>query len=130
MILEPHKWLGHRLPVLKHIRIGKQLAHGRWVVMFYHADCDVCRHTIPVYEALAMQDAFGGGPRVAFVRVPSEEPPGPPPAGLFHTHLALHGALDESHEWFAATPMAAELSNGRVIAVASGTAARNLDWVK
>ena len=130
VILEPHKWLGQRLPVLKHIRIGKQLAQGRWVVMFYHADCDVCRHTIPVYEALAMQDAFGGGPRVAFVRVPSEEPPSPPPAGLFHTNLALHGALDESHEWFAATPMAAELRNGRVIAFASGSAARNADWVK
>lgn len=146
VILEPRKWVGHRLPVLAHIvsavlsgqgaarpyrtSLSQRLAHGQWIVLFYHAGCDECQRTIPAYEALAAYDAgTGNATRIAFIRVPSD-PPTPQPPGLFHTDAALHGALDGSHEWFATTPIAVELSSGKVVAVTTGTAAMNLSWLK
>ena len=144
VILEPHKWIGRRLPVLRDIvtaasgrprqtdreTLEKWLSKGQWVVLFYHASCQECQRTIPLYEALAERDAAArSGPRVAFVRVESD-PPGPLPAGLFTTNLALHGTLDAKHEWFAATPAGVELRNGKVLAVATGKAAMNWVWVK
>ncbi len=137
VIMEPHKWIGHRLPLLRHIvslgsgkHLGRQLAHGQWVVIFYHASCDECRTAIPIYEALAAYDAgSGSATRIAFIRVPSG-PPTPAPPGLFHANTAIHGTLDTTHEWFATTPIAVKLSSGKVIAVATGTSVMNLNWVK
>lgn len=137
VILEPHKWIGHRLPLLGHIvslgsgkHLGRQLAHGQWVVIFYHASCDECRTAIPIYEALAAYDAgSGSATRIDFIRVPSD-PLTPLPPGLFDTNAAIHGTLDTTHEWFATTPIAVELSAGKIIAAATGTAAMNLNWVK
>ncbi|MGC9261109.1 MAG: MauE/DoxX family redox-associated membrane protein [Phycisphaerae bacterium] len=145
VILEPHKWIGHRLPVLTHITtaalsgpeaarpdkipLNQRLAHGQWVVLFYHAGCDECRQAIPVYEALAQREAMSGkAPRVAFIRVPSD-PATPRPPGLFHTNTALHGTLDDTHEWFATTPTAVELRNAVVMRSVGGNAALNLGWL-
>jgi hypothetical protein len=162
VILEPHKWIGHRLPVLADIisavlsrsqtarlqRAGdhrqdadatvaarlhkmpldQRLAHGQWLVMFYHASCEECRHTIPIYEALAQHEFLAGGkPHVAFIRVPSV-PPNPVPPGLFDSRLALHGTLNSGHEWFATTPIVVELRHGAVVRAVSGDAAMNLNW--
>ena len=150
VILEPRKWIGHRLPVLAHIisaslsgpgaarphgiSLRQRLAHGQWIVLFYHAGCDECRQAIPVYEALAQSEYLSGQiPHTAFIRVPSD-PPTPTPPGLFYTNTALHGTLDGtldgSHEWFATTPIAVELSDGKVIAAATGTNAMSLAWLK
>ena len=138
-ILEPHKWLGHRLPVLKDIvalgnerALGRQLAAGQWIVMFYHASCDECRQTIPFYEALAQREAMSPGApgtHIAFIRVPSDPPTAAPP-GLFHSRLALRGTLDASHQWFATTPIVVELRNGIVNRVATGAAAMRLTWLR
>jgi hypothetical protein len=162
VILEPHHWIGHRLPVLADIisavlsrsqtarlqRAGdhlqdadatvaarlhkmpldQRLAHGQWLVMFYHASCEECRHTIPIYEALAQHEFLAGGkPHVAFIRVPSV-PPNPVPPGLFDSRLALHGTLNSGHEWFATTPIVVELRHGAVVRAVSGDAAMNLNW--
>lgn len=134
VILEPHKWIDQRLPVLRHIvaqgsdkPLGKQLATGQWTVMFYHASCDECRRTIPVYEALARREALSGKtPHIAFIRVPTGS--GVPSAGLFHSSLPLHGILDASHEWFATTPVIVELKRGVVVRVVTGAAAMRLNW--
>lgn len=84
---------------------------------------------IPIYEQLATRDALlVGSLRVAFIRVPSDPPTLIPP-GLFHTRLALHGALDTSHEWFATTPAAVEIVSGKVI-VAAGYKAMSLAWLR
>ncbi len=136
VILEPHKWLHHRLPVLKDIvahgsgkPLGKRLAIGQWIVMFYHASCDECQKTIPVYEALAKREVLSGKtPHVAFIRVPSD-PLSPVPLGLFHSRLALHGTLDSSHEWFATTPIVVELRDGIVHRVATGRSAMTPQWM-
>jgi len=136
MILEPHKWLHHRLPVLGNIvaqgsgkALGKRLSVGQWIIMFYHASCDECQQTIPVYEALAQREVLSGKtPHVAFVRVPSDSP-NPVPPGLFRSRLALHGTLDSSHEWFATTPIVVELRDGIVHRVATGRSAMTPQWM-
>ncbi len=146
VILEPYKWVGHRLPVLTHIvsatlslpgpaaahgiSLGQRLAHGNWIVLFYHANCDECRQAIPVYEALAQSEYLSGQiPHVAFIRVPTG-PAAMQPPGLFHTNAALHGTLDDTHEWFATTPTAVELQNAVVMRSVSGNAAMNLAWLR
>ena len=134
VILEPHKWIGHQLPVLAHIvsqrgnkPLWRQLATGNWTIMFYHASCGECRATIPVYEQLAQSELNSGRtPHVVFVRVPSGS--GISTRGLFHSILPLHGTLDATHNWFAQTPIVVQLHNGTVIAAVTGTAAMNLSW--
>ncbi len=136
VILEPHKWLHHRLPVLGNIvaqgsakALGNRLSFGRWIVMFYHASCDECQQTIPVYEALAQREMLSGkAPHVAFVRVPSN-PPNPVLSGLFDSRVALHGTLDTSHQWFATTPIVVELRGGIVHRVATGRSAMTPRWM-
>ncbi len=143
VILEPHHWVGHRLPVLAHIvsagaakpgvagrrdlPLGRRLAFGNWTLMFYHASCGECRATIPVYEQLAQSEVNSGRmPHVVFVRVPSGS--GIPTRGLFHSPLPLHATLDATREWFAQTPIIVRLHNGTVTAAVTGTAAMNLPW--
>jgi hypothetical protein len=144
VILEPHQWLHHRLPVLKHIvsqrsnrSLGRQLATGNWVIMFYHASCEECRHTIPIYENLARQNAASGtDTHVAFIRVPPDltglgAATGSGTAGpqIFHASPALHGNLDNSHQWFATTPAVMQLRDGTVLRAATGSRAMNLKWL-
>ncbi len=135
VILNPHRWLGHRLPVLNYIvgqndgaALGNRIASGNWVVMFYHAGCGECRRTVPVYEQLAQREVISGRrAHVAFVRVPSGS--GASPRGLFHSSLPMHAALDASHQWFARTPIVVELHNGVVRAEAVGRRAMNSAWL-
>ena len=135
VILEPHHWIGHRLPVLADIvshhgnrPLGRQLATGNWVIMFYHASCGECRRTIPIYEQLAQREMLAGKtPHVAFVRVPSGS--GVSARGLFHSNLALHGTLDATHDWFAETPIVLQLRDGIVHRVATGRTAMNPQWM-
>lgn len=171
VILEPHHWIGRRLPVLADIvsavpalpevgrvqqardsrqdadgtgtaglykrPLGQRLAHGQWIVMFYHASCEECRHTIPIYENLARQNAASGtDTRVAFIRVPSDltgfgaaSGPGTSGPQLLHASPGLHGTLDDSHEWFATTPAVVQLMNGTVLRAATGSSAMNLKWL-
>jgi len=144
VILEPHHWIGRHLPVLADIvnqhrntPIGRRLATGNWVIMFYHASCEECRHTIPIYENLARQNAASGtDTHVAFIRVPPDltglgaaTGPGTASPQIFHASLALHGTLDNSHQWFATTPAVVELKNGTVLRVATGSRAMNLKWL-
>ncbi len=144
VILEPHHWIGRHLPVLADIvnqhrntPISQRLATGNWVIMFYHASCEECRHTIPIYENLARQNAASGtDTHVAFIRVPPDltglgAATGPGTAGpqLFHASPALHGALNNSHEWFATTPAVVQLRDGTVLRAATGSRAMNLKWL-
>ncbi len=111
------------------IYLSTPLSHGRWIVMFYHASCDECRATIPIYEGLAQQqETSGQKPHVAFVRVPSGSESSVP-HNLFHSNIPLHATLDSSHQWFAQTPAVVELNNGVVVRGVSGAAAMNLNWL-
>ena len=144
VILEPHHWLGHRLPVLAHIvsigasrpraagrremSLGQRLAVGNWIIMFYHASCGECRAAIPVYEQLAQKETPSGKrAHVAFVRVPTGS--GMSSRGLFHSDLPLHATLGANHQWFATTPIVVELRNGIVYQVATGSSAMNWQWM-
>jgi len=39
VVLEPEKWVGQVLPVLKYIDVGERFAAGNWTLLFYHSDC-------------------------------------------------------------------------------------------
>ena len=135
VILEPHKWLRHRLPVLAHIvsqrgnrPLGQQFATGNWIIVLYHAGCGECQQTIPVYEQLAQRETLPGKrAHVAFIRVPSGA--GISTRGLFHSDLPLHATLDAGHQWFATTPIVVELRDGIVHRVATGRSAMNPQWM-
>ncbi len=137
VILEPPKWIEHRMPVLANIvsetngnPLGNRLARGQWVVLFYHASCGECQKAIPVYERFAEQTAtMHGAFHVAFVRVPSDLAT-PIPKGLFNSNDGLHGTLDTSRQWFATTPAVVEIENGVVTRTAADTAAMNMNWLK
>jgi hypothetical protein len=137
VILEPHKWIGHRLPVLGHIvarhggaNFAGKLGHGLWIVLFYHANCGECQKTIPVYERFAQrQVAHKAATGVAFVRVPSDFEAAVPKKS-FDSDVALQGTLDSSRHWFVTTPAAMELNNGIVIRAIHEAAAMNLRWLK
>ena len=136
VILEPPKWIGHRMPVLANIvsetngkPLGNRLAHGRWAILFYHANCGECQKAIPIYERAAEQlGASRSTWRIAFVRVPSD-------TGKATTRVptgggqVVWGILDTSHRWFATTPAAVELKNGKVVKTAADTAAMKLNWL-
>ena len=138
VILEPHQWIGHRLPVLGYIiaqtggaSLADRLERGQWIVLFYHASCEECQKAIPVYEQAAARWKADDGPlRVLFIGMPSELGHPAAPKGLFNSKIALHGKLDASHDWFATTPAAVELKDGTVIRAAADMAAMNLHWLR
>jgi hypothetical protein len=72
--LQPDLWTGQRLPVLKHIDIGGQLGNGDWILVFYRANCQMCKQAIPRYTTLAYELANRpGAPKVALVEVPTDD---------------------------------------------------------
>ncbi len=130
VILEPGKWIGLRFPLFGDLKISPKLRKGKWVLLFYHANCTECQQTIPIYERLAQDELLSGNSiHIAFIRVPSE-PRTPVPANLFRPTPALRTTLDSQHQWIATTPIAVELRNGLVIATVSGPTAMNTLWIR
>jgi Methylamine utilisation protein MauE len=113
VVLEPSSWVNKRFPLLDEIKGDSALKTGRWLLVLYHYDCDDCLRAIPLYCALA------GRPRhVAFVAMPPVAPPGQDPVPASGDYLRL--SLRPDHDWFATTPVAVALQDGRVIAAAEG----------
>jgi len=113
VVVEPTDWLGRRFPVLRHIDIGDELARGQWTLVFYHHDCADCRAAIARLESWLDGDQILRR-RIALVEVP---PFGELPASL-SVEVARHtrARLGTDHDWFVATPMAAVLEDGRLVA--------------
>jgi hypothetical protein len=117
VILDPSAWVNKPFPLFDQIDGSAPLKSGRWLLLFYHYDCDDCRQAIPAYRALAPGDAF----RIAFIAMPPLAPAGQDPVAdsTDHAHLSLR----PDHDWFATTPVVAALQDGRVLAAADGEAA-------
>jgi hypothetical protein len=120
VILDPQSWMDKPLEIIADIDSGEPLRHGRWIVVFYHYDCDSCREAIPKYRALAKDRQDSSlGPRLAFVAIPPLAPSAledPVQASPLYLELKLRPI----HDWFATTPVVAALEDGKVLFAADG----------
>lgn len=114
--LQPERWIGRSFPLIKHTTLGRQLAHGRWVVVIYNSYCGHCRPAVPEYEqlAIALQDR-PGAPRIALVEVPPCAAPGRNQAT--GGTPAVVGHLSTERKWLIVTPVILAVVDGRVLAM-------------
>jgi hypothetical protein len=115
----PSAWVGKPFPLFDAINYSRDLRIGRWLVIFYHFDCDECRHAVPAYLAVAsMRVANSDEPRMAFVGIPPLAPAGHDlvPESTELPHFTLH----QDRDWFIATPLVVSLQDGEVVAVTDG----------
>lgn len=119
VVLDSERWIGKKFPLLNQIDIGDaKLDHGSWVIVMYHADCLTCQKAIPRYIARSMRSS-GESQQLALVEIP-------PYAKTSLVNAAFPGTLGrlrETHEWFAQTPLALYLEDGRVQKAREGEAA-------
>lgn len=110
--LRPSQWVGNRFPLAAHIAVvGPQLMQGRWIVLLVHHDCAHCLAAIDMFEAESINAiSKPGAPGLVVIELP---PYSDPDAKLVHPPTVL-GALDESRDWYAPTPVALLLENGIV----------------
>jgi hypothetical protein len=125
VVLEPKKWIGHPFALANYIDIGPQLASGDWIVLLYRYDCEHCQRAIPRYTALADRSVATphGHTTIALVEVPPFAPAG---QELVQSYMpALAGRLAADHDWFASTPVALRLHDGKVVVTAESDAAED-----
>ena len=120
IVLEPEKWAGKPLPLFNSIDIGGRLRTGKWIVVLYSHTCSHCVEALPKYLGIASRlESQGIDTRMALVQIPPFADSSPLPSQLPGTVLA--GRLEETHEWFAETPVEILLDEGKVVrALAKG----------
>jgi hypothetical protein len=123
VLLEPEKWVGTKLPLLKHIDIGGQFAKGRWTVVLYHHDCPHCQERVPQFEQEARRQAGRlVDARVAMVELAPYAPPGknllPPDT------TCTKGRVSDVRDWFVETPTILTLVDGVVVDAKEGDQAK------
>jgi hypothetical protein len=114
-VANPASWVNTRFPLLSNIDDATRLSRGRWLLFFYHYDCQECLDAIPTYRQLAQETSHTlGDARIAFVAVPpfapSEHDPIPP--SLNYDRFVLR----QDHPRIATTPLTVSLQDGRVLA--------------
>lgn len=113
VVLEPKRWLGHRLPLLRHIDIGSQLGRGQWIVLLYHHDCPECKELIATLS-LRASTRIGPVDRLSFALIEV------PPYGSDHEVSGStkpdwwHGRLSAEKNWFVRTPVFLRIVNGKL----------------
>lgn len=114
VVLEPASWVNKQFALFDEIDGGGPLRRGRWLLVFYHYDCDSCREAIPIYETLATATSTKpGSPKIAFIAMPPIAPPDQEPVSSSSHCLRL--TLLSDHDWFATTPVVAALDDGNVL---------------
>jgi hypothetical protein len=119
VLLEPEKWVGKRLPLLKHIDIGDELAHGHWLLVLYRHDCPKCEKLIPRFEQAAIAATRESAmARFVLVELPpyAESGVGPVSRGS----PCRLGRLSETKKWVVTTPTTLSLEAGIVYAAQVG----------
>jgi hypothetical protein len=53
LVLDPIAWVNRPFPLFDSIDGASVMERGRWLLVFYHFDCDACRNAIPKYRARA-----------------------------------------------------------------------------
>jgi hypothetical protein len=124
VILAPQTWINQPLPLFTDIDDSTALRGGRWLVLFYHYDCDSCIKAIAYYLAVnRSNDPLK--PKIAFVAIPPVAPLDQSPLPTSASYLRLN--LVNRYQWFGTTPIAIMLDNGIVRHAAEGDAAEKPD---
>ncbi len=119
IVLDPETWLGKPFPLSSHIDIGDSLSRGRWVLLFYHHDCAQCQQAVLRRERSARPSKDGTpSDSIALIEVP---PLGSLPHATDGKDGLIYAHLDDSRDWFVATPLEVILDNGIVRAVRDAT---------
>jgi len=125
VILEPTKWSGKPLPLLRHSDIGEKLSKGSRLVLLRRGRCPDCAEAKTRYRSASTDLMVDGGIGVAFVEVPPwTQVHGK--AGNRSDGTVVEGRLsaeDRDREWFVTTPAVALLEDGVVRAAWEGKAA-------
>jgi hypothetical protein len=127
-VLQPKSWIGQPFTLARHIELGDQLNHGRWILLLVHHDCDHCLAAIPRYLAMAGHARAVTAAQLAIVEMP---PYGEQPLiATSQSSQVLLGRLDAQRDWFAVMPLAILLEDGIVRAAAEGGDGEqpNLSW--
>jgi hypothetical protein len=116
VLLEPERWLGKRLPLLRYVKTPEDLSVGAWVLVLVHRDCPKCQAVLPSYEEMAREWSERGlSSRIAVIEIPAHRsaPPvgGTDPSETFCTP----GRLTEEREWFVQTPALIKIVDGMVV---------------
>ena len=118
VLLEPEKWPGKGLPILKNIDVRDHLTKGSWTLVLYRHDCPHCMEEVPKYERWAREHAGDlDAPHVALIEMPPYGIPiVKPDPGDVVSLSPLRGRLDDTKEWFVQTPVVLSLRDGIVLA--------------
>jgi hypothetical protein len=119
VVLNPAAMLHKPFSLFGEIQRANELKKGKWLVIFYHYDCDICLQAIPHYQSLAVaQSNSVDQERIAFVAIPPIAPHGEDT--IAPSSFYLHLSLRPDHQWLAMTPLVVALKDGIVIAAVQG----------
>ena len=116
VVLEPETWEGKSFPLIPYLDLDVPMARlneGRWIAVIFRNDCSHCRSVVPELWAWASGRA---GVHVAFVEMPPYAGPGDSllaGASRLSSRIAV-GRMSDRQQWFAQTPVLAELEGGIV----------------
>ena len=110
--IDPNTWVRGSCPIANFIIGGQHLARGRWFVLFYHHDCELCRRALENCMRIARERVAAPAPRIAVVEMPPYASNGLSPD--YGADGFLWMKLDESRRWIAETPSAVVVQDGIV----------------
>ena len=120
VILEPKNWLNKPFAFFDDVEGSAPLRKGRWLVVFYHYDCDSCIKAIPKYMIVANSGkSFRlAHTQIAFIAMPPAPVAGQDPVPVSANYLHLN--LSPVRDWFATTPVVAAVQDGIVLWAGEG----------
>jgi len=117
--LAPASWINKPFPLFGAIDGSQELKIGRWLIVFYHFDCEECRQAVPAYLRLAaMKNGDSSQTRIAFVSMPPQAPLGYDLVPKLAT--VRHFTLNPHRERITETPLVVSLQDGSVVGVSEG----------
>ena len=102
--------MGKRFPLLGYTDIDNKLNSGRWLVVFYHHDCNKCQAAVRELHQVTSKLRVE---RVALVEMAPFGPSGNPTVCV--RDASVCGRLSGARDWFAETPIGVVLENGLVM---------------
>jgi hypothetical protein len=118
-ISNPSLWTNREFPLFDEIAGSSDIRFGRWLIVFYHFDCDECRRVVPTYVTFASSEQDSPGqPQIAFVALPPFAPSGADPIPISSNLRCFK--LSEEYNWQIPTPLVVTAQDGRVVDVAEG----------
>jgi hypothetical protein len=112
VMLYPKEWLGQKCPVLEFTEIAADLKRGRWIVVFYGAECEKCKEHFAEWKTKGFPVAKKGDEQIAMLEIYGKA------ENIFRQMLNnepyIWGSLSSSKQWYVETPVVILLVEGIV----------------